>query len=262
MKRTVILNLPGVINARSVGDDVDPWLCRSASLDDLDADGAAQLRARGVGRVLDLRNSDERPDPRHGLPVSHVPLYDDRAGSPPRAGRLPVLYRHIVDRHGDRVAEAVGVLTRSAHPVLVHCTAGKDRTGVVVAVALSAAGVAEDRIAADYARSEREVRPARHAVAAAMVAELGLGPTARREAMDLHLASPPAVILGMLAYLRARHGGAQSYLRDHGLTDADLCTLADRLGPAEHARNGRGPVPGRPGGARWGAWPCPVGIRR
>jgi protein-tyrosine phosphatase len=71
---------------------------------------------------------------------------------------LAELYRSLIDDAGDRVvAAARGVL--AAQPALVHCTVGKDRTGVVVALMLAAVGVEVDAVVADYARPNRAFLP-------------------------------------------------------------------------------------------------------
>ena len=63
---------------------------------------------------------------------------------------LDALYRRMVRDRSTAIAEVVGIVARSPGPVLVHCTAGKDRTGVVMAAILAAAGVARADIVADY----------------------------------------------------------------------------------------------------------------
>lgn len=226
------LILPGVINARGVGRL--PWLYRAASLDGMPASGAQELAERGIGLVIDLRDGVERgtagAGDAHGVRIARVPIYGDEVAGPPRTGSLDGLYRRILDEHGDRVAEAVGLIARSGTPVLVHCTAGKDRTGLIVAVALAATGFGDEEIIADYVLSEAEVRPARAALVADTLAALDLEDAEYDQAVQLHLASPAEAIAGALAHLRSEHGGAAAYLTARGLADDALDRLARLLG--------------------------------
>ena len=88
----------------------------------------------------DLNASDAVP--RHG-----VPSYgDDLVGEPP----LVRTYIGYILARPDSVVAAVREIASAEGSVLVHCAAGKDRTGMVVAFALDAAGVPRERIAEDY----------------------------------------------------------------------------------------------------------------
>lgn len=64
------------------------------------------------------------------------------------------LYRRIVDHRGVHLTGAVRALAApGALPAVVHCSAGRDRTGLVAALVLSVVGVPYDEIAEDYART-------------------------------------------------------------------------------------------------------------
>ena len=111
-------------------------------------------------------------------------------------------------------------------PVLVHCTVGKDRTGVTVALALAAAGVDEEAVVADYARTETLLPAARNR--AVVKALRKLHPDAVH-LEELATRSPAAVMQGMLAHVAADHGSAAGYLRDNGLESEALVELRRRL---------------------------------
>lgn len=111
-------------------------------------------------------------------------------------------------------------------PLLVHCTAGKDRTGMVIALLLALANVPAATIAADYAISTEYLRPIfghlREQIEQA-------SPGADMSGFDKLLVSEPEMMLETLAYLENKYGGARQYLSDLGFSEAQLDTLRDRL---------------------------------
>src|SRR5690606_33920693 len=128
-------------------------------------------------------------------------------------------------RCGDRLAEALmAVATAPAGLVLFHCTAGKDRTGVLAALILLIAGVDEAEIAADYALTATMANPL---LARLRRRALSAGLDAAH--VERVLASDAATMAAMLAHLREAHGGITSYMRAIGLTPADTDQLAVRL---------------------------------
>jgi protein-tyrosine phosphatase len=132
----------------------------------------------------------------------------------------------MIDECGGAIAAAVRVLCRAAAlPALLHCSAGKDRTGIVTALVLAVAGVPDEYIAADYALSSVYLDPQRTAAIGHLQASTGLGD---RLTASL-LASPPALILEVLARVRSTAGSADRYLIGHGLSAAELATLRAAL---------------------------------
>ena len=168
------LDIPGAINFRDTGGlpagvsrTRAGVLYRSGNLARLDEDGIRAFSGLGIRRVIDLRDDAEvagapsRFDDRE-LVVQRVPLFLGSVASffvedvP-----LTEMYRRLVEDSAARVVEVVrGVL--ADQPVLVHCTVGKDRTGVTVAITLAAAGVDRDAVVADYARTEALLPPSRN----------------------------------------------------------------------------------------------------
>ncbi|MGS2614792.1 tyrosine-protein phosphatase [Micromonospora sp. LZ34] len=207
-------------------------LYRSDSLHRIDETDRAAFAALGVRTVIDLRRQyeverDGRVPDFPGLTWRHVPpehaewdLQPYQPGSD--------LARYLADRYADLadtgtagLARAVGLIADAGNaPVVVHCVAGKDRTGIVCALTLAVLGVADETIGADYALSTeagerflawfastgKEMRP-------------GLPP----------LTCPAEAITLFLAELRERHGSVEDYLRHAGVTDAQLAALRDHL---------------------------------
>ena len=116
------------------------------------------------------------------------------------------------------------IATAETGGVVVHCHAGKDRTGVVVAVVLSAVGVPDEVIAADYALTARALPE--------LTREWldGITRDPDQRAILMKQAEPTVeAMLDTLAHLRERHGGPEAYLRSGGLSSADADALRKRL---------------------------------
>jgi protein-tyrosine phosphatase len=230
--------LPGTLNLRDLGGyptsdgGVVRWrtLLRSDALSRLDDAGRNALAGLHLRTVVDLRTDEEA---RHapsalggvGARTFRIPLFTGEA-----LGRLDpelaAVYRHMVDDCGTAIASAVGRLCQQgALPALVHCSAGKDRTGLVAALVLGVAGVPDEIIAADYAMSAVYLDPG----AASVVNRIrAIGGAASR--LDLGvLGSPPQLILDALARVRAQAGSIAGYLVRHGLTEDDIEALRAAL---------------------------------
>lgn len=208
----------GLFNVRANGLDA-PWLLRSGAIDFVTPAGVARLRRLGVSVIVDLREPDEASARDHGIRVASVPIY---GSEPPRVGRIEDIYASLLRDRGDALARAVAEIADAEGAALVHCTAGKDRTGLVVALALLAAGAAVDTVVADYARSGRDVRPVRERAARDIAA--GEAAELREQTLRLHLESPPEAIAHALRVVDEL-GGAEAYLRGHGLTPTQLGRL-------------------------------------
>lgn len=110
-------------------------------------------------------------------------------------------------------------------PTLVHCAAGKDRTGVAIAVLLAAVGTEPSAIAEDYALSQT-------CLGTTYVDETRTWVTSRGwdwSAWEHTVYTPPERMLRTLDYLNERHGGIQRYLLAHGLQESALSTLREAL---------------------------------
>jgi protein-tyrosine phosphatase len=219
------ITIEGSYNARW-SDPATRLLARAAALDGVRATGSTQLAELGITRIVDLREPGERRTPTHPVPVVTVPLYNLPDGPPP-TGTLETIYDFLLRNRGTELTRAVAAIATAPGPVLVHCTAGKDRTGLVIALALLAAGHTEADVVADYALSTGVVRAARLDHVTGLLGALNLAPAAHREALRLHLDSPAEAMEHALRSL-ADLGGAVDYLTRHGLTPAELAALTER----------------------------------
>lgn len=223
------MTIDGLFNVR--GDEPSaPWLVRSGMTEKLTAAGTAELRRLGVTMILDLREPDEVSGTCPGLPVVSVPLFGQPA---PTAGRLEDIYDRLLLERGHAFARAVAHVADADGGVLVHCTAGKDRTGLLTALTLAAVGIGSETISADYAQSGGSIRSVRGHIAARIADEAD--PELREEILRLHLDSPREAIDHALSTLEGL-GGSVSYLRRHGLTDEQLAQLRRKAGSGDTAQ--------------------------
>jgi protein-tyrosine phosphatase len=237
------LVLAGTFNVRHVGGYrtaagavlTDRLLWRGDALHALDDDGPRTLAELGLRTIVDLREDaerDQRPNLVDGLGVRVVtlPLYAGARLEPGpeldamRAGDLSGMYRRVITGHGPQIAATITELARpGALPALVHCSAGKDRTGIVIALLLSAIGVADDDVVADFALTEQYLDDAFMATVRAAFD----GADAMPE--RVHRGADPAWMLAALAAVREAHADVGAYLVEHGLDPAALEVLRAAL---------------------------------
>lgn len=208
----------------------DRTLVRSGEHSTLTEVGQSAFRSYGISRIIDLRGLDEcavRPSPFAGEPwYTSLPV-QAAIGD---ADSLLDLYYLLLKRSAATFAGAVAAIA-SAPPgaVVVHCHAGKDRSGLVVALALSAAGVSNEEIVADYALTETDVR----SIELNEVLIAKLSDRAKRADLQDWLGARPETMLRTLDHLDTTYGGVETYLRGPGgLSDEQLARLRERLAPA------------------------------
>lgn len=167
------LAIPGCFNLREVsglpaarGLVVRPGvLFRSDTLHRVGRDAMSPLRDRGIRTVIDLRTATEQQRNRFDAgtvldaSLVHLPLFDHVQYTSTRKHfaeeDVPAHYMRMVDQGTTSLGEIARIVAdRDRLPVLVNCTAGKDRTGIVVALVLSVLEVDDDIIAADYGKTE------------------------------------------------------------------------------------------------------------
>ena len=234
-------------------------LIRSDNLQTLsDADVAALVDGHGVRSVADLRTSievkAEGPGPlsrRAEVEVRNLSLYPEDAFdamTPDENGRYVLPwendadvpaeeakadtqrgvsghYLNYLNGRADSIIEALRMIANSPGATIVHCAAGKDRTGVVVAIALSEVGVTREAIIADYARSAERIE-----AIFARLAESGTyaSTVAGDDTVDKH--KPRDVTMARLFdAIDNELGGVHAWLRAHGWTETDAAALRAKL---------------------------------
>jgi protein-tyrosine phosphatase len=206
-------------------------LYRSDCLDRIDEIGQTWLVEAGLRTIIDLRDNVEIVERPNVFAASahvayrRVPFWDE----PPPGSLEPDVsggYVRELDLLGERMARLFqAVVEPDALPALIHCAAGKDRTGLAIALLLAAVRVQPDTIAEDYAMSEVCLGPE-------YVVETREWAEARGYDWEIwaHLSStPPGRMLMTLEYLDTRFGGVERYLIDHGLPLESFSRLRELL---------------------------------
>lgn len=230
-----ILEIEGVFNVRDVGGMPanggrirSGALLRAGQLSGATTSGAAALRAR-VQHIVDLRDGEEvaaEPSEIEGPDTTHLPLFLGSVRSFFEADTsLDDLYLHLLEESGERLGDAIRIIA-AGERTLVHCTVGKDRTGVTVALALSAVGADREAVIADYALTESQL-PAQRSQRIADY--LRTQHPEAVHAVALATQSPAPVMRRLLEQVDERWGSAAGYLRAQGVTDAELAALSAAL---------------------------------
>jgi protein-tyrosine phosphatase len=254
------IDLDGAVNVRDVGGMATPdgatvrtgLLLRSDNLQELtDRDVRRLVGDIGLRNVIDLRSEVEvnleGPGPLTREPavtVHHLSLFAEggrytdveadtidgekvlpwqsRRDSGPEAERTVGHYLGYLADRPDSVVTALRVMATG--PSIVHCAAGKDRTGVVIAFALHVAGVAREHIIADYTATGERLD--------AVLARLRSSPTYATDLdsrpSDTHI--PRAYTMErFLTVVDERFHGPLGWLERHGWTDHDTTNLRTAL---------------------------------
>jgi len=230
-----VLEVDGVNNFRDVGGMLADGgrirsgvLLRSGQLSAATTAGVNEVRRR-VAHIVDLRDGEEvaaEPTEIEGPDTTHLPLFLGSVRSFFETDTsLEDLYLHLLEESGDRLVAAIRIIAEG-EPTLVHCTVGKDRTGVTVALALAAVGADREAIVADYALTE-SLLPAERSQRIA--AYLRSQHPQAVHAVALATQSPAPVMRALLEQVDERWGSAAGYLRANGMTDQELEALRRAL---------------------------------
>jgi protein-tyrosine phosphatase len=186
----------------------------------------------GVRSVVDLRDSEEverngrAPFLQGPVRYFHVPILDGERRASQQAQDSPHfdmadLYLRMLEKGaGDFVRAVQMIAAHAREPVVFHCAAGKDRTGLLAAILLGALGVADDDIIDDYALTARYMEP----IIERMRETPGYAEIVRNLPADI-FASTPESMAATLREVRAGWGSMRGYLAASGLDPGDLARL-------------------------------------
>jgi protein-tyrosine phosphatase len=251
------IELDGAVNVRDLGglptedgrETVSGRLLRSDNLQELSPyDVARLIRDIGVTTVVDLRSSAELaaegPAPLDTVPGvrhAHHPVIPEIGSATDTAAEALLIrtrqdksrfpddptcghYLGYLEDRPDQVVGALRSIAQAQGAALVHCAAGKDRTGVVVALALTVAGVGPEAVVADYAATAERTE--------ALVNRLRRSRTYARDIDSLPVRAHqprPETMAAFLKQMDARHGGVNRWLTDHGFGAEELDLLRAKL---------------------------------
>lgn len=232
--------ITGFVNFRDLGGHPTPQgivvrgrVFRSDSLAHVSSSDVDYLvEERGIRTVVDLRGASEvRAFPNTaiadaGVTVHHVPLFDAAAldSPPPELATLTLagLYQYMVEGAGTQFVEVLQLVAEPANgPLVFHCAAGKDRTGLVAAAVLELLDVDDEEIVADYAATS--------AVVVALAARAAHRAGRERAYSGALMSADASTMREFLVWLRAEHGGFEQYLLGHGLSAGAIDLLRTSL---------------------------------
>ena len=223
-----LVALQGAVNFRDLGGYVangglrTRWrtLFRADGLGELTEADLSVLRALGIRTVIDLRSGQELERGRfdvdaHPVAFHHFPFIEelpDAEAFERRPGLLGAQYQEMLSGAGAQILAALQVLAApDALPAVFHCTAGKDRTGVLSAIVLSLLGVDEPTVVADYALSGEAMERLR----AKLILKYPDGRDAIENLDEVFSADPSQMEL-LLDHLRERYGSVDEYVAGIG----------------------------------------------
>lgn len=219
---------------------------RSDRLDGLSADDTAVIESLGISTVFDLRSNAEVAAAPDRLPrtVSHVhrPMSSDVALHRSMLTRIvdgtltkfdnddmAAGYLKMLEAFGDYFTEVIDAVA-AGERILFHCTAGKDRTGVMAMVLLGLAGVGEPHLLDDYEMSQQYRRPAADSRFQGQIRAAGFDP----KDFETMWLSPRAVMRQTLEGFRQRWGDHAGYLASIGARPETVAAARSRLCTPSH----------------------------
>jgi protein-tyrosine phosphatase len=236
-----LIALEGAVNFRDLGGyaTVDGqrtrWrvLFRADGLSELTGADLEVMRSLGIRTVVDLRSAHEVEQSRfdvdaHPVTFHHYPFIralPDAESFARAPGFLGVQYKEMLDGAAPEIIGALSALAApEARPAVFHCTAGKDRTGLLSALVLSLLGVPEETVLADYALSGAAMARLR----AKLIAKYPDGEGFIADSDQLFSADP-ANMVALFAHLRHRYGTIEGYASTIGVPAEVIGRLREAL---------------------------------
>ncbi|KAF9651766.1 hypothetical protein BDM02DRAFT_3090662 [Thelephora ganbajun] len=256
LKQPPFVTIDGVLNIRDLGSypTADPsliikpsFMYRSGEVSGITGEGKSQLKSLGITHIFDLRSDPEMakwqsPIPQiDGVEVIHAPVFKNEDYSPEMMAKkfklystnkteaFMELYTQIMDNAGPSFRTILRHIRDNPNSSCIfHCTAGKDRTGILAALLLNLAGVDDQIIAEDYALTRVGREPAREKIMTRLREE-PLFASNNEAALNM-FSCRPDTMLAFLSLLKERYGGVEGYLKDViQLTDGDISTIRSNI---------------------------------
>jgi len=167
---------------------------------------------------------EDKPDVRpEVLPAEALPWVDLEPSVDLDNDMAATYLSYLVDRP-DSVLAALRAIGQATGAVLVHCAAGKDRTGTIVALALLVAGAERDAVIADYAASSERVE----GVVNRLMASATYVDHLRDRSLSSHLSRPESMRF-LLDHVEESYGGVANLLSRIGWTEQDTSRIRAKL---------------------------------
>lgn len=208
-------------------------LYRSAVPHHIDEPLTGWLSDQKITQIFDLRSTMESsrlpgfPQTLAQSTRTRLPLLDGALASPSTMPSLEDLYLPLVAEHGQVWATIAGAVAHNEQATLVHCTAGKDRTGVAIAMLLLAVGAEREAVLEDYIASTAALTGPWLESMRAMLASQDITMTTQME--QLMVGTSVSGLERAVDQAIGQYGSVADYLLAHNLNSADLDTLGERL---------------------------------
>jgi len=252
------VNVEGMINMRDAGGHLSSlynkrvkpgYIFRAGDPSHITERGKDQLLALGVKTIFDLRSDTEIESYKSatlmvdGIEFVKTPVSRAESYAPASlALRLKAFETDITDaflklyveilENGHEAIEKILVHLRDKpeQPCLIHCTAGKDRTGLFVAVIMLLLGVSDDEIIKDYALTTVGLEPVLpHIMGSSKSEEMFRKNMTSSGALNM-ISSHPETMVATLKVFRDKYGTAEGYLKTHtALTDHDIALIRSNM---------------------------------
>lgn len=224
--------LENIENCRDLGGYPSKYGCtkfgrfiRGGTVDRPTENDINTLKELNVTTVIDLRGDFEfnnQPNDMERLTdnANHVSLYElNVAEAKDMKITITEVYEYIIDNYKENVCKALKAVADAPEgAVFYHCFLGKDRTGILSMLLLTIAGVSEDDIVADYQLTYTYLENYMHTHA----------DTLWDTDPEMHY-SLPQTMRSLLAYIKAKYGSVEDYIRHIGITDEDKEKIRKRF---------------------------------
>lgn len=203
-------------------------LLRGGDISGLSEQEVQELIQYGIKACIDLRIGKEKIKPHpfysnDSLIYYRIPIEGKLDSTSAPGDLLYQLYVGILEQESIAVVRALKLIANEPEGLIFHCTAGKDRTGILAMFVLSICDVCEEQIIADYATSAKNNEPAAKRQME-QLKESGL------TSMSLEIFhSDPETMSRTLEYLKQNYQDPVSYLLQKGLSELDLEAIRAKM---------------------------------